>query len=279
MNRGYEYGVIHHLVQKTSPLKDVLTQELALTNEQIEFLKPFHAFYLNNLRLKQTDFLATAHEKDYLRVHTLPRRFSTAELQDRNRIIFENDDFLIFNKPNGVPCHATVDNYTENVIFYLKNLLQKDLYVTHRLDNPTQGLLLLAKNQKFQTRFNQLLKNGSVQKIYSAVVEKNPPWQPGTVLTHYMLPSPRAPKVVSKQPCENSLLCQLKILSHQDQQIKIELLTGRTHQIRAQLASEGYPILGDHLYGAQMRLEGEKIALTAVELQFLNFHFKLHPFA
>jgi 23S rRNA pseudouridine1911/1915/1917 synthase len=147
--------------------------------------------------------------------------------------------------------------------------------VTHRLDNPTEGLLLFAKNKRFQTQFNQLLKEGKIKKLYQAQVQGTPRWEKNTLLTHYMKPSPRGPKEVSKEKNETWAECRLNILQIQENQILIELLTGRTHQIRAQLSCEGFPIIGDHLYGATKIHDPDSIALKAIELHFLDYQFKL----
>jgi 23S rRNA pseudouridine1911/1915/1917 synthase len=114
INRGFEYGVIHHLIQNNTSLWDVLTSDLQMDQALIEKLIAFRAIYLNNLRLPiDFDFKKDVKTNDYLRVHSKPRRFDISKLNEPDRILYENSDFLIYHKPSGIPCHPTVDNYKE----------------------------------------------------------------------------------------------------------------------------------------------------------------------
>jgi 23S rRNA pseudouridine1911/1915/1917 synthase len=139
--------------------------------------------------------------------------------------------------------------------------------------------LVYAKTKNFLSLFNRLLAERGVQKIYRAVVE-------GQKLTtglyqHSMEPSPRAPKTVVEESRPGWQECRLQILSVKNiddftaQSLEIELLTGRTHQIRAQLSALNAPIRGDVLYGAKPFFAGEEIDLTADKLSFLDHRFSL----
>lgn len=274
--RGFEYGVIHHLTKKKEFLLSILKSDLLLSEQHIQDLLHLGAIYLNGQRyVHDINANPTIEAAAYLRIHTKPRRFATDEILNPARFVYQNSDFIIFNKPAGVPCHPTVDNIQENLVTVLCNKLRIPLYITHRLDNPTEGLLLIAKSKEFQKLFNQLLQRGSVTKIYQAEVQGQPSWRNNQILTHYMKPSPRAPKEVSSEKKIGWAECQLKILNKNGHTLTIELLTGRTHQIRSQLAYEGFPILGDHLYGASKNSEKEAIKLKAIELQFLDYNFKI----
>jgi 23S rRNA pseudouridine1911/1915/1917 synthase len=207
----------------------------------------------------------------YLRIHSEPRRYSLDKTDWNSRLLFENHHFLIFQKPAQIPCHPMVDNFQENLLIQLQLLLQKKLYLTHRLDIATEGLLLFAKTPEFQTHFNKALADRRVHKKYFALVEGRPPWSETAPveLVHHMVPSPRAPKTVVKEAQAGTQICRLKILRQNHSLLEIELLTGRTHQIRAQLGHERFPIVGDVAYGAKTQPWGvENIALQAFELCF-----------
>lgn len=275
--RGFEYGVKHIISPPSSHgdgrpqrVSDILLSILNLDSQQTGDLLYLGAVYLNGQRI-QEDFSVS--EGAYLRVHSKPRRFPANDGQWGQRIIFENDHFIIVNKPSGIPVHASVDNIRENVQKYLEQTLNQTVYVTHRLDVPTRGLMVYAKTPEFQSLFNKMLTAHELKKIYRAHVDSEPP--PVGHLRHYMEPSPRAPKKVDKAPHPGWQECLLEILddcldSEGRHQLRIRLHTGRTHQIRAQLGFEGCPIRGDHAYGADKIWEEDRIELEACELEFVN---------
>jgi 23S rRNA pseudouridine1911/1915/1917 synthase len=233
--------------------------------ESVELLK-LGAIYVNHQR-QTTD--REVESGLLCRVHTKPRRYN-CEQNWKERIVFENQDFLVLNKPSGIPSHPSVDNAVENSLTQVARARNLDLQITHRLDTLTSGLIVYSKNPQFVKNFNSQIQNRNVEKKYVALVE-NPKTFPKTLI-HYMEPSPRAPKKVSPHFTEGWAACELEILEQKNHVlyswIKINLLTGRTHQIRAQMSETGSPILGDSLYGSKIPFKPEAIALRACELNF-----------
>ncbi|WP_413584558.1 RluA family pseudouridine synthase [Bdellovibrio sp. HCB274] len=279
--RGFEYGVKHIISPLSGSVRDVLLSILQLSSDEIEFLIHLGAIYLNHSRIQENVSVSAG---DYLRVHTKPRRFPKGNVDFTKCITFENEHFVVVNKVSGIPVHGSVDNIRENLQSYMEEVLGVKLYVTHRLDVPTNGLIVYAKTIEFQTAFNKLLIAREIKKIYRAKIEGEAPAE--KILKHYMEPSPRAPKVVSLEPKDKWQECVLEILESrkiddETSGLRIHLHTGRTHQIRAQLGYEKSPIVGDHAYGAQKRWPEERIELTACELEFKNpltgenHHFKI----
>lgn len=283
IQRGFEYGVRHFLASKTGPLLEVVSSQLNQSPSTISQLLNLGAIYHNHRRCDRHDAqTGPVNSGDYLRVHTKPRRYPIEKIKWPELVVFENDDFMIVNKPAGIPVHPTVDNCRENLLSVLREYSNLPLSITHRLDVPTHGLLVLAKNVDFQRIFNLYLNQSKVRKQYRALVH-------GKVnrlgrWTHFMEPSPRAPKRVSSTNPDQWLRCDLKVLtSKYDNEcnvsdVTIELETGRTHQIRAQLSCEGHPVLGDVMYGnsKSLAVELEGIALQSQELSFSGgFHFQL----
>lgn len=143
--------------------------------------------------------------------------------------------------------------------------------VVHRLDRPVSGALLFARTSKAASRLSDQFRRGAAKKIYHAIVTGNVKQQSGT-LTDSLLKD-RNTNVVSvvDRDHPHGKLSTLKYeVTGQDQRgthLRIEPLTGRSHQIRVQLAAREMPIRGDAKYGSQVKLNG-RISLHAVSLEF-----------
>lgn len=265
--RGFEYGVRHILSPFTASLSEAVCTELNISADSFHFLLNFGAIYFKGQR---TLIDVEVHAGDYIRVHTKPRRFPVQTIQWQDTIVFDHNNFVVLNKPAGIPVHPTVDNIQENILAQLEKIFGFKFYVTHRLDVPTQGLIVFAKNKEFQSLFNKLLIDQKVTKKYKALCEGH--LQKTGIIQHYMEPSPRGPKVVSSEPQDNWQECLLEIEAcktlNDDTEATIKLITGRTHQIRAQLAALGHPIVGDHAYGAKDKFDLDRIELKAFFLEF-----------
>jgi RluA family pseudouridine synthase len=226
----------------------------------------FGAIYVNGKRQRQETFL---NKEDLVRVHFRPKRYETpADLP----IIFEDENFLAIDKPSGLPTHPTLDNYVENASSFLTSRLTKKVYVTHRLDIGTAGVLIFAKSAAAQADLNRLLSERRVKKIYRALTEHCPPV--GRYEHHLEVDGP-SPKKVFERPSPASSHAVLKINEVWKVQdgfaSEIELETGRTHQIRAQLSFLGFPILGDSLYGFKgnnKKYVPERLALECFHISF-----------
>lgn len=265
-SQGFEYGVKHFNSPKSGALNEIIAEVLQLPIEQINFLIQLGSVYTSGKRAATGDEVT---ENMPIRVHTKPRRYFV-DYDWKSRIVFEHQDFVVLNKPNNIPSHPSVDNQLENSLTQLSIALEKKLLITHRLDTLTEGLIVYAKNSQFVNSFNDQLQKKLITKKYVALVETTAKLP--NHLVHYMEPSPRAPKKVSQIAQEGWDICELKI----EQQkifdhyswIKINLLTGRTHQIRAQVSEIGAPIIGDRLYGSRLGNDENKIALRAQEIEF-----------
>ena len=274
-SHGYNYGVKHFNAKNTDSLAHTLETTLSMGRIDTEFLLKLGSIYLNGSRLDSALGLDhVINEGALLRVHTTPRRHN-CQHNWRERIVFEHSDFLILNKPSGIPSHASVDNSIENSLTQTSLAIGHPLLISHRLVSLTEGLIVYGKNKKFVKAFNGLLTHHQIEKKYVALTEKGPLLLNGKKnrLIHYMKPDPRAPKQVDHVAHDQWLLCELEILEQRPHQgdtwfFKLNLLTGRTHQIRTQLSFEGCPILGDKQYGCQRELESNRITLKAQELRF-----------
>lgn len=146
--------------------------------------------------------------------------------------------------------------------------------VIHRLDRPVSGLVIFAKTSKALSRFNELFRDKTISKTYLAVVKNRPPKKSDTLI-HYLLKNEKnnTSKAFEK-PVKDALKAELKyewIASSDNYHLlKIELMTGRHHQIRCQLSFIGCPIKGDLKYGFGRTNEGGFIHLHSYHLKFIH---------
>jgi len=192
-------------------------------------------------------------------------------------ILFEDNHLLVINKPAGMLSQgdntgdATVLEVCKNMIKHRdKKLGNVYLGLPHRLDRPTSGVMVLAKTSKALTRLNKQFAEKGTQKIYWAIVSGTPKASP-TRLVHFLVRKPAQNKSYAhKKEVPNS---KVAILIYSKKKafdwyslVEIELLTGRHHQIRAQLSAEGLTIKGDLKYGASRPNKNGSIHLHAKKL-------------
>jgi 23S rRNA pseudouridine1911/1915/1917 synthase len=198
-----------------------------------------------------------------------------------DRIVYEDNHILVLNKlPSEiVQGDKTGDEpLSELVKAFIKKRDAKPgnvfCGVVHRLDRPVSGLVLFAKTSKGLSRFNELIRDRAIEKKYLAVVESRPDKQKG-LLTDYLIKNEATnTSRVVKEGTPGALKAELgyEVLDASDRYhlLKIDLLTGRHHQIRCQLAAKGWNVKGDLKYGAKRSNKGPYIHLHAFELAFLH---------
>jgi len=198
-----------------------------------------------------------------------------------DRILYEDNHLLIVNKlPSEiVQGDKTGDEpLSESLKKYLKKKYNKPgnvfLGVVHRIDRPVSGAVLFARTSKALTRLNKMVKNREIKKTYWAIVKNSPPGNEGT-LKHFLVRNQKQNKSYAyNKPVENSKEAVLKyrVISKSKDYflLEIDLLTGRHHQIRAQLAAIGCPIKGDLKYGFPRSNKDASISLHSVKLQFVH---------
>lgn len=191
-------------------------------------------------------------------------------------IVQETSGWIAVNKPPGisVECQPGVKYTLEDLaLSYLSSTARKpSIGIVHRLDRPTSGLVLLAKKKSVLLEFHALFRGAKIRKTYLAVSNVAPELKKG-ILEHWLVKDTLQKKaIVTTQQHPDAALARLKyrILAQKNHHFlwEIQLLSGKYHQIRAQLSSIGCPIVGDTLYGGISLPMVNTIALHARNLVF-----------
>lgn len=196
-------------------------------------------------------------------------------------ILFEDNHYIAVNKRAGdlVQGDITGDISLDRMVkdFVAKKYNKPNgafLGVAHRLDRPTSGVVLFAKTSKGLERINRLFKDREMHKIYWAVVRKKPLHLEGTLIHWLVKDSKKNITQAYKSEVKNSLLAELhyKLIAELNGYFLIEVnpITGRPHQIRAQLSALGCPIVGDNKYGYPRGSLRRSICLHARKLEFMH---------
>ncbi len=195
-------------------------------------------------------------------------------------VFYEDNHLLALYKPSGLLVQAdqTKDpSLLELAKAWLKERHQKPgrvfLGLVHRLDRPVAGVLVFARTSKAAGRLSEQFRNNSVEKTYTAVLEGRLR-QPAGRLVHPLERidgrSSRIPEAPTPKSREARLSFQVLDTDASRSLVAIALETGRHHQIRAQFAHIGHPVLGDIRYGAGAPLPEKQIALCATRLSLIH---------
>ncbi len=195
-------------------------------------------------------------------------------------ILHEDNHIIVVMKPQNVascPDESGDDNLLDRVRRYLKETYQKpgNVYVglVHRLDRPTGGVMVFAKTSKAAGRLSEQMKTGDFEKKYLAVLNGTPHEESAT-LTGWLKKNPVNNMVyLTPQGTDGAKLASLdyRILQEDGELAlaQIKLHTGRSHQIRVQMAGIAHPVYGDMRYGGERAQKG-KLALWAYSLAFTH---------
>ncbi len=197
------------------------------------------------------------------------------------KVVYEDNHIIIVSKSSGeiVQGDKTGDEpLSETVKRYIKEVYHKPgnvfLGVVHRLDRPVSGLVLFAKTSKALSRLSEMFRRGDVHKTYWAITKNRPPAAEDTI-TSWLVRNEKQNKSYSydhEVPGSKKAILTYRLIGSTDNYslLEINLLTGRHHQIRCQLASIGCPIKGDLKYGAQRSNPDGSISLLARRIQFVH---------
>ena len=166
-------------------------------------------------------------------------------------IIFENNDIVVVFKPRNI--ETISEGGLEDLKTKLANQLNCDLYAVHRLDRNTEGLVAFAKNLNAKDSLDRAIKNRKLEKFYLAKVIGVPEKNEDKLLAYLKKDEKKSVVYISDSYLNGyeEIKTNFKKLWSEENfsVLEVELVTGKTHQIRAHLSHIGFPILGDEKYG------------------------------
>ncbi|MCR5208540.1 MAG: RluA family pseudouridine synthase [Eubacterium sp.] len=210
-------------------------------------------------------------------------------------IVYEDSNIIILDKPQGMLCHADGKDYVNNLVASLKRYLYEkgewnpesentfSPALANRIDRNTGGLVIGVKNYTALKTISEKIKNREIDKYYLTIAEGKFDKESDTIRAYLTKDEKKNTVTVTDSPSENGkeIVTSYSVLDYKDglSLVEIKLLTGRTHQIRAHLASIGHPLLGDGKYGKthgrfKQELYSYKLCFCFItdagELEYLN---------
>ena len=216
---------------------------------------------------------------------------SLDKIQPKLDIVYEDENIMLLNKRPGVSVHEDEDSKVNTLIAHVQAYLyQKGEYnpkdeqsfapaLCNRIDRNTGGIVIAAKTAEALRVMNEKIKLREIDKYYLAAVHGIPKKKEDT-LTGYLLKDEKLNKVRvfdSNPPrCAKNIITKYKVVATRgsDALIEVELLTGRTHQIRAHMAHIGHPLVGDGKYGVNKGDKAQGYKFQALYSYKLRFSFK-----
>ena len=295
----YQKEIIYRITDEDveaglTTVEKVLKNRLGLTSKEISRLKFSETGILLKSREDEVYRKVRCNQKvtckDEIRIcmpERPPRLEKVPPTDGAIDILFEDEDFIAVNKPSGMVTHPGNGHHQDALANLVAGYCRKMKYdcsckVIGRLDKETSGIVLFGKHRLAVSRLQDLMKTGEYEKTYLALAywDSNEPPDPdkeytirssmgpvkGSLMKQEIKPSGEGKEAITHY-------CICRIIRN-TALLKIRTETGRTHQIRLHLASEGHPLLGDRLYGTALSAEmAERTMLHAWKTSFP------HPFS
>ena len=216
---------------------------------------------INNVHPK--DFKCILKVNDEVKIY-LDDKYFKKEYSLPFDIIYEGNNLLIIDKPKGILVHSDSNSHNNVIDIVTKYLIEKNEYIpslnnefrpslNNRLDSNTSGLLIISKNKETLELVNRLIASRDIKKYYLAKVKGKMEKDHFIYKDYYVFdPIKRMGKVYKDKVLDSKeIITGYKVLSEKDDisTLEVELITGRTHQIRSHLAFYNHPIIGDNKYG------------------------------
>ena len=259
---------------KYSNVKEVLKAEFSMSDRLLLKLKKLDKIYLNgnvtsvNHPVLENNLIECYLDYEEDNSNIVPTEMSL-------NIIYEDEAYIVVNKPAGIPVHPSMDHYTDSlsngIAFYFNQIgLKKKIRPVNRLDKDTSGIVIFAKNEYIQECLVRQMKSKEFIKKYIAVVNGNLDNLEGTINAPIVR---KEGSIIERCVSETGdiAITHYKVLKRKTDFDIVECIleTGRTHQIRVHFAYLGHSLLSDTLYGTSSSLINRQ-ALHAYKVEFTH---------
>jgi 23S rRNA pseudouridine1911/1915/1917 synthase len=267
--KNYYYELTYPLTWQPITVKQVL-QRLLIPRKWCHYLRIERNVQVNHAYRSFNQLVQPGDQISLLLTHVDSHQQAYPASGRLPKVLYEDQDILVIDKPARQKTHPNLFE-TNTALNDCATYLQHPPFIVHRLDMLTQGCLLVAKNPAVVPILVRELARKELQRFYLAEVDVNQPLPDQGVIN---LPIGQDPTDQRKRMVRQdglSATTNFKVKTRLTEQhraiLKLNLETGRTHQIRVHLASQGWLIIGDPLYNKQAKT-GEQLGLTAYALIF-----------
>jgi len=250
------------IVAKEAKLMDYLLENTDYSRNKIKSLLKYHAISISGVKQVKHDTIIKPKQTILISSEKKVTKIGNID------IVYEDENYLVVNKPGGMLTISTEKESNRTLYHFVREYIKEKgkrnkIFIVHRLDRETSGLVVFAKNEDLKRKLQENWEKVAIMRKYVAVVsgilEKKE-----DKLIHYLKENTQNRVFVSKDSSGKKAITNYKVMrENKNSLLEIEIKTGRKNQIRVQLAEIGHSIIGDNKYGT---IKAKRLYLHAMEL-------------